>query len=274
VSKDKDRILGHAADNDGIEEYDNALPDWWLGLFAFTVVWGIGYAVDYHFIHNRSQASAYDAEMAAAKEKWPQAQVQALAFDDATVKAGGELFQQTCVTCHGAELTGGIGPNLVDATWIHGGEAEQIRTTITNGVPDKGMPTWGPILGPDKIAKLTAFVYTKSHGPGAPAAAEVASATPGTPTATDAGTASPADETGEQIFKQNCVVCHGENLEGKVGPNLTDNEWIHGGKLEDIEHTITVGVPEKGMVTWGPILGPDRVKKVAEFVHGKGQSPQ
>ncbi|MCB9683779.1 MAG: c-type cytochrome [Alphaproteobacteria bacterium] len=263
MSRETNRLLGHAEENDGIEEYDNALPDWWLGLFIFTIIWGIGYAVEYHFVSGRSQAGYYEAEMVAAAEKWPESKPQALAFDDATVAAGKEIFGQQCASCHGAALTGGIGPNLVDATWIHGGEPEQIRATITNGVPEKGMPTWGPILGPDKIAKVAAYVVTeaKKGGSAAPVDGQVAAT---------GGTEEPM--TGEAIFKQNCVACHGENMQGLVGPSLVDAEWIHGGTLEDITHTITNGVPEKGMVSWGPILGEEKIGIVAKYVFDQNQA--
>lgn len=161
MSKNEDRLLGHAADNDGIDEYDNALPDWWVGLFLFSIVCGIGYAIEYHFVSHRSQLKYYEAEMAMAKEKWPDTGPKAIVFDEATVSAGAQVFKEQCVACHGADLHGGIGPNLLDAAWIHGAEPEQIRTTITNGVPEKGMPTWGPILGPDKIAKVAAYVASE-----------------------------------------------------------------------------------------------------------------
>ncbi len=258
------RVLGHAEDNDGIEEYDNALPDWWLGLFLFTIVWGIGYAVEYHLISHRSQAGRYESEMLAAAERWPQNEAKALAFDEATVAAGQEVFTQTCASCHGAALTGGIGPSLVDATWIHGGEPEQIRATITNGVPAKGMPSWGPILGPDKVAKVAAFVVTKAkEGGGAPAAGAVLAA---------AAPAAEASLTGEQVFTQNCVACHGDKMQGLVGPSLVDATWIHGNSLEDITRTITNGVPEKGMVSWGPILGEEKIALVAKYVYESNQA--
>lgn len=268
MSRDKDQLLGHAADNDGIDEYDNALPDWWLGLFILTVVWGIGYGIEYHFVSNRSQVSRYEAEMKAAAEKWPDRGAAAIAFDAATVDAGAAVFSANCVACHAADLTGGIGPSLVDATWIHGGEPEQIRTTITKGVPDKGMITWGPLLGPEKIAAVTAYIVTKNK--------EAAASAPQPGAVVDAGgtpDAAGTPETGEQIFVKNCVVCHGEQMEGKVGPNLVDTTWIHGGTLADIEKTITNGVPEKGMVSWGPVLGADKIKAVAEYVHSKGTAP-
>ena len=77
MSKETNEVLGHADESDGIEEYDNPLPDWWVGLFLFTIVWAVGYAVDYHFISERSQVSAYQAQLAWADEKWPVREVTA-----------------------------------------------------------------------------------------------------------------------------------------------------------------------------------------------------
>ena len=68
-----DQLLGHADEADGIEEYDNALPDWWLGLFWFCIVWAFAYTLHYHVIADRSQEQALAAELAAAEAKWPAA---------------------------------------------------------------------------------------------------------------------------------------------------------------------------------------------------------
>jgi cytochrome c oxidase cbb3-type subunit 3 len=263
---ERDRLLGHAADNDGIDEYDNQLPGWWTGLFFFTVVWGIGYAVDYHLVSHRSQALAYEQEMRSAAERWPAIAPAPIAFDAATVDAGRGLFVTNCASCHGADGQGAIGPSLVDATWIHGSEPEQVRTTITNGVAAKGMPSWGPILGPDKVAKLTAHVVTAARSAIGTNQALASSGTGSAPVAA----APPEPQTGEGIYRQNCVPCHGENLQGLVGPSLVDDQWIHGNTLEDITRTITAGVPEKGMVSWGPILGPEKIAIVAAYIHEQG----
>jgi cytochrome c oxidase cbb3-type subunit 3 len=165
VSKITDEVLGHADENDGIEEFDNPLPDWWLGLFIVTIGWAVGYMVYFHFIAHDSQAKRYTAEMAAAAEQWPQETTGAggVALTEENIAAGREIFAANCVACHGADLHGGIGPNLTDDEWIHGGNLEDIVHTITNGVPEKGMLTWGPILGPEKIGKVAAFVYSQSH---------------------------------------------------------------------------------------------------------------
>ena len=60
-----DKVMGHGDDNDGIEEYDNALPAWWLALFGLCILWGVGYAIEFHFISQRSQASMYE------RPRWP-----------------------------------------------------------------------------------------------------------------------------------------------------------------------------------------------------------
>lgn len=81
-------------------------------------------------------------------------------------------------------------------------------------------------------------------------------------------------EEGMKIFTTNCVTCHGAHGEGGVGPNLTDNYWLHGGKPEKIYHTITVGVPEKGMISWTQVLTKDQIKHVAAYVVSlKGTNP-
>jgi cytochrome c oxidase cbb3-type subunit 3 len=165
MTRNKDQLLGHGADNDGIDEYDNALPDWWLGLFVGTVVWGVAYAVNYHLVSGDSQVLRYEAELVAAATRWPQSSHAPIVLDAPTVSAGAAVFAQQCVACHAADLTGGIGANLVDTTWIHGSDPESIRATITNGVPAKGMPAWGPILGPKKVAQVTAFVVEASRKP-------------------------------------------------------------------------------------------------------------
>ncbi|HYD53764.1 MAG TPA: cbb3-type cytochrome c oxidase N-terminal domain-containing protein [Gemmatimonadaceae bacterium] len=165
---EKNRLLGHADEADGIEEYDNPLPDWWIGLFWLTIVWAIAYTAHYHFIGNRSQPKALAAEVAEAAVRWPQAStVQQLVITPELAARGKAVYAANCTGCHGKDLEGGIGPNLKDEAWIHGGAPEQVLKTITDGVPAKGMLTWGPILGPEKIREVTAFVL--SQGPKTPA---------------------------------------------------------------------------------------------------------
>ena len=81
-------------------------------------------------------------------------------------------------------------------------------------------------------------------------------------------------ESGAKIYTQNCVACHGEKAEGKVGPNLTDEFWLHGGSAKNIFHTITEGVPEKGMISWKKSLNPIQVQEVLSYIVSlKGTNP-
>jgi cytochrome c oxidase cbb3-type subunit III len=73
-------------------------------------------------------------------------------------------------------------------------------------------------------------------------------------------------DAGQKTFMVNCIPCHGQHGEGTVGPNLTDDYWIHGGGIKNIFHTIKVGVPEKGMITWSTLLSPKQIQEVASYV--------
>jgi cytochrome c oxidase cbb3-type subunit 3 len=71
------------------------------------------------------------------------------------------VYQTNCVACHGATLEGGIGPNLKDHDWIHGSEPTESLATIADGVAAKGMPAWGPILGPERVKQVAAYILTQ-----------------------------------------------------------------------------------------------------------------
>jgi len=74
---------------------------------------------------------------------------------------------------------------------------------------------------------------------------------------------------GETIFKRQCAVCHQQDGGGNVGPNLTDNYWLHGGSIGNIFHTIKYGVPEKGMISWESQLSPTDMRDVASYIKVK-----
>lgn len=86
---------------------------------------------------------------------------------------------------------------------------------------------------------------------------------------------------GKSIFEKNCVACHGAAGEGIVGPNLTDDFWIHGGGIKNVFTVVTNGVPAKGMISWQTQLSPKQIQQVASYIltlHGSnpanGKAPE
>ncbi len=73
-------------------------------------------------------------------------------------------------------------------------------------------------------------------------------------------------KVGQKEYSKNCVICHGASGEGKIGPNLTDEFWLHGGSAVDIYNTVLRGVGSKGMPAWGLNLGAGKSKLLAAFV--------
>ncbi len=102
-----------------------------------------------------------------------------------------------------------------------------------------------------------------------PDAADLAQAVPSEPSSEDAILAD-----GKQIFMQNCVACHTADGGGLVGPNLTDNYWIHGNTFSDSVKVIIEGVPAKGMISWKGVLSPDQIQAVASYIYTlRGTTP-
>ena len=70
----------------------------------------------------------------------------------------------------------------------------------------------------------------------------------------------------KEIFATRCMPCHGPEGQGLIGPNLTDDYWLHGSTLPEIRHTISEGVIEKGMVPWKDQLKPEELDAIAAYV--------
>ncbi len=152
---------------DGIEEYDNKLPTWWLYTLYGAMVFAIGYWFTYHVFQGADlPLQAYRKEVAAAAEREGKTvalssdELVALSKDPSIVKEGEKLFSTTCVPCHGPKGGGTVGPNLTDDSWIHGGAPDKIYATVHDGVLAKGMPAWGAPLGNPAVQAVTAFVLT------------------------------------------------------------------------------------------------------------------
>jgi len=74
-------------------------------------------------------------------------------------------------------------------------------------------------------------------------------------------------EAGKQTYAKFCAPCHRADGGGLVGPNLTDDYWIHGSNYCDTVKIIWDGVPAKGMITWKTVLKPDEIQSVASYIY-------
>jgi cytochrome c oxidase cbb3-type subunit 3 len=161
---DRDRLLDH--EYDGIQEYDNPMPRWWVNIFWATIVFSIVYVINVGPVGSGpGRIAQYEADVAAAKARQPQqapavdpARLAALAADPAALAAGKAVYDKNCASCHRPDGGGLIGPNLTDEAWLHGGSLDEVLRTVDVGVLDKGMPGWGKILKPDELTAVVAYV--------------------------------------------------------------------------------------------------------------------
>jgi cytochrome c oxidase cbb3-type subunit 3 len=154
---------------DGIVEHDNKLPLWWqltlYGAIVFALVYWFGRRLDAIPSPLQAYESTVAAQRAAAAEHARSSPITdemlaTLARDPGTLAQGKELFATTCGPCHRPDGGGNIGPNLTDAYWIHGSTPTEVYRTVSDGVAAKGMPTWGPVLGDQRVATVVAFVLS------------------------------------------------------------------------------------------------------------------
>ena len=161
---DEPTLLDH--EYDGIREFDNQLPEWWLAIFFGTIIFAFIYWVHYQIAggpSSKQELATAMAKIQAQKPAGPQFTEDKLAalFTGDAVGKGREVFTGKCAACHGPEGGGLIGPNLTDKFWLHGqGSRLDIAKVIAVGVPDKGMPAWGETLPEDEVVAAAAFVYS------------------------------------------------------------------------------------------------------------------
>lgn len=269
---------------DGIEEYDNPMPRWWVWIFILTVIWAVGYWIAMPAwpgiqsatsgmlgYSSRANVSTEIAEFEARNEQFfvqlVNTDLDAIRDNDElhrfAINAGGSVFRAQCSQCHGS---GGAGvqangfPNLLDDDWLWGGTMEDILTTITWGIrneeyPDarySAMPAFGQdeLLSAEEIDQVVAHVLSLS---GADHDAALAAG-------------------GAELFELNCASCHGEAGEGDyfVGaPALNNQVWLYGGSPEAIRHSIyysRFGV----MPGFETRLREAEIRAVAAYVHQLG----
>ena len=148
---------------DGIEEADNALPNWWLATFFGAIIFAVFYWMFYEtFPVGDYPHEEYTTARAAAMESGgpvTDEDLITLSQDAPMVAAGKKTFDTTCMPCHGMQAQGTAGPNLTDEFWLYGGAPSEIYHTVFNGT-SKGMPNWGAPLGGPATKQVVAYVLT------------------------------------------------------------------------------------------------------------------
>jgi cytochrome c oxidase cbb3-type subunit 3 len=156
---------------DGIREYDNPLPGWWVKIFWGSFLFSIGYGFHYHLSGNGvSVAGAYQTEMAEVRaeqarralgETVNEEGLRTLMLDSKLMADAKGIFTQRCTPCHGDRAQGVIGPNLTDAHWLHGtGTLMDLYKDVSEGFPAKGMPPWKLQLSSAQVRAVAAYVGT------------------------------------------------------------------------------------------------------------------
>lgn len=267
---------------DGIEEYDNPLPKWWLYTFYVTIIWAIGYTIMYPawplFSGNTQGITGETARKAVAQDiarvEAQNAPIQTkivetpidtipnepelMAF---ATKLGASVFGNRCAQCHQQGGGGAKGyPALLDNDWLWGGTLDDIYLTVEHGIRDphdpetrySEMPKFGTdgLLDKTQIGQVVNYVLSLSGQPHDSAKAK----------------------EGAEVFAENCVACHGEDGKGdraQGAPNLTDAIWLYGNKPEDLTRIITEG-PFGVMPAWSGKLTEAQIKSVALYVHSLG----
>lgn len=164
-------ISGHMYD--GIEEYDNPMPPWWVWIFIISIIWTPFYILG---VHQFGWINTYEDDLAAKQAEIEDLRAAAEAanpvqeIDDAYLasffgdaqaeQAGAATFAAYCAACHGNNGEGLIGPNLTDNYWIHGASPTAMFSVVTNGVLEKGMTPWESVLTVEERAHVVAYLQT------------------------------------------------------------------------------------------------------------------
>ncbi|MFC3159364.1 cytochrome c oxidase cbb3-type subunit 3 [Chryseobacterium arachidis] len=170
ATEEKDILIDHGFD--GITELDNSLPKWWIGLFYFGCIFCAVYLTAFAFTDYahpeaelNSETKTMLASIAEFEKTAPQVTLETAKYSADNIAEGQELFKTNCVTCHGDNGKGGIGPNLTDTHWINIKQKSLFKNVIwmlENGSPNN--PTMRPFIKEGTITgrdaeKIAAYVY-------------------------------------------------------------------------------------------------------------------
>ncbi len=162
-------MLDHSYD--GIVELDNKMPPWLVNVFYVTIAFAIVYFSYYSVLGlGLSQYEEYENELFIAAGKAEERKLLDLesideytvTFDSSTpsINAGRSLYEANCAACHALDGGGGVGPNLTDAYWIHGGDIKDIFRIVKYGVVEKGMIPWQDQLSPEEMQRVSSYILT------------------------------------------------------------------------------------------------------------------
>jgi len=155
---------------DGIQEYDNPTPGWWTWIFAATFFFSIWYFLYHHASTiSTSVESGYDQALAADLKK-RFAKIGDLEANEETMlrflkdkewlKVGEAVFKAQCVSCHGPDGQGIIGPNLTDNNYKNVKKITDIAKVVANGAANGAMPAWKTRLHPNELVLVSVYVAT------------------------------------------------------------------------------------------------------------------
>lgn len=172
IEKEHDILLDH--DYDGIHELDNHLPPWWKWMFYITIFWSGLYVINYHIVpvwnEGYSQTEEFNAKNEEAEKAIAEYRKTAsdnvdentvtLLTDAESLGKGKAKFTEVCAACHGDQGQGGIGPNLTDQYWIHGGDVKSVFKTIKYGVLENGMIAWKDEMKASDMQAVTSYILS------------------------------------------------------------------------------------------------------------------
>ena len=153
---------------DGIQEYDNPLPGWWKWLFVGSILYSVFYLMFYHMgVEGRSVHAEYELAVAANLRQQFQEIGELKPDHDTIVKyshdpkwlvVGQSVFKSNCVSCHGSEGQGLVGPNLTDHFYKNVAKIDDISKVISEGAAGQAMPAWKTRLHPNELVLVSSYI--------------------------------------------------------------------------------------------------------------------
>ena len=265
VNSDND-TTGHVWDED-LQELNNPLPRWWLGLFYITIVFALVYLLLYPGLGNFKgslgwtqesqlveQTAQAETKIAETQKFWNEYSNEDLMGNRLVLETGKRIFANNCAMCHGSGGQGAIGyPNLTDGDWQWGQNFDQLVDIITNGRTAMMMP-WKATLGEQGVKEVSAYVRKLG----------------GLEHNADAA------EMGKSYYNKTCIGCHGATgggLQALGAPNLTDKYWLYGSDEAALYETIANG--RKGqMPAHKDLLNSYRIRAVTAYVMSLSNKPE